>query len=649
MCKSLRAVRPALGSFLLFLITASQLAFLAGCGGHSGTPVAPSASPASASSPAPAPASEPAAAGATITGTVASGSTSPAGVVVGVAGTSASSVSDAAGNFVLHNVPPADVVLTFAAPGVSASAPVGVVAVNDVVQVNVTVSGTAATIVSQQLTALDSVVDAAGTLADLDVAGRQFNLGSTTVQVATSAVIKRLDVPVSLSDLKNGDRVYVHGMKDGTVIRASQVIDATPAGAPAPTPPPPPPPEPLPTPAPDVALNGSIASLGGTCPALSMSVAATPVRTNSATVFNGRACADLRSGDTVYAVGPKQRDGSVLASKIYDVTATRVPAPTPVPMPVEVTASGEVSGFTGTCPGVSMTVSGTLVKASSATTFSGTKGCSRLQNGDAVSVAGTKQTDGSLLALRIVYTEPTPVADTTLNGPVVGLTGTCPALAMSVAGTPVKTSAATVFTYRACAELRSGDTVYAVGPKQSDGSVLASKVYYVTPTPAPPPTPTPSPTPAPDVTLNGTIATLGGTCPALSLSVAGTPVKTNSATLFNNKACAELKIGDTVYAIGPKQSDGSVLASKIYYVNPTPAPAPTPSPTPTYVTGTVGSLTGTCPALTLNINGTVVKTNSATVFTGKACADIVSGTSLNTSNTKQSDGSLLANYVQVVK
>jgi len=136
-----------------------------------------------------------------------------------------------------------------------------------------------------------------------------------------------------------------------------------------------------------------------------------------------------------------------------------------------------------------------------------------------------------------------------------------------VAGTAVRTNAATVFNLKTCAELKNGDTVYALGPKQSDGSVNASKVYYVAP-PAPAPAPTPAPTPAPDVTLNGPIASLAGTCPALTMAVAGTAVRTSAATVFNVKTCAELKNGDTIYAIGPKQSDGSVAASKIYYVAP---------------------------------------------------------------------------------
>jgi hypothetical protein len=211
----------------------------------------------------------------------------------------------------------------------------------------------------------------------------------------------------------------------------------------------------------------------------------------------------------------------------------------------------------------------------------------------------------------------------------VSLGGTCPALSMSVAGTPVKTNSATVFNNKTCAELKSGDTVYAIGPKQSDGSVLASKIYYVAPQPV-------------AVTVSGPVSGFTGTCPAVQMTVNGTVVKTSSSTTYSGRGCTVLQNGDAVSVEGMKQGDGTVMATAITYTAPATA-------TPTYVTGTVGSLAWACPALTLNISGTVVKTNSATVFTGKGCGDIVTGTALNTSNTKQADGSLLANYVQVVK
>jgi Domain of unknown function (DUF5666) len=187
-----------------------------------------------------------------------------------------------------------------------------------------------------------------------------------------------------------------------------------------------------------------------------------------------------------------------------------------------------------------------------------------------------------------------------------------------------------------CTELKNGDTVYAIGPKQSDNTVLASKIYYVAP---PAPAPAPAPTPTPDVTLNGAIASLGGTCPALSMSVAGTLVKTGAATVFNVKACADLKNGDTIYAIGPRQSDNSVLASKIYYVAPTPPPVT--------VTGAIAGVGGSCPALSLTVNGMAVKTNSATAFSGKACSQIKSGDAGQAIGPKQADGTVLAEKLYV--
>jgi len=42
-------------------------------------------------------------------------------------------------------------------------------------------------------------------------------------------------------------------------------------------------------------------------------------------------------------------------------------------------------------------------------------------------------------------------------------------------------------------------------------------------------------------------------------------VKTTSATTFSNGACGDLKNGGGVYAIGVKQSDGTLLASQIYF------------------------------------------------------------------------------------
>ena len=63
-----------------------------------------------------------------------------------------------------------------------------------------------------------------------------------------------------------------------------------------------------------------------------------------------------------------------------------------------------------------------------------------------------------------------------LKGVVAGLAGTCPTRSFTVAGTPIKTSAATRFSGVSCATLANGVRVEIEGTRQGDGSVLATKV-----------------------------------------------------------------------------------------------------------------------------------------------------------------------------
>jgi len=195
-------------------------------------------------------------------------------------------------------------------------------------------------------------------------------------------------------------------------------------------------------------------------------------------------------------------------------------------------------------------VQGTSVKTSSATTCDGTKGCSLMANGDAVTVVGTQQSDGSVLASKITNATPPP-ASVTLTGTVSNFSGagSCPAATLTVQGKTVKGSSSTTFDgTKGCTAMANGDSVTVVGATQADGSLLAAKITNTTSAP-----------------IFGTIAGLTGTCPAVSMTLSGTPVKTTSATTFTNGACTDLKNGSGVYAVGTKQSDGTLLASQIYF------------------------------------------------------------------------------------
>ena len=69
------------------------------------------------------------------------------------------------------------------------------------------------------------------------------------------------------------------------------------------------------------------------------------------------------------------------------------------------------------------------------------------------------------------------------------------------------------------------------------------------------------------VELKGTIATgsLTGSCASntLAFKIGTTAVKTNSSTEFKDASCSSLKAGDSVEVRGKRQTDASVLASRV--------------------------------------------------------------------------------------
>ncbi len=61
----------------------------------------------------------------------------------------------------------------------------------------------------------------------------------------------------------------------------------------------------------------------------------------------------------------------------------------------------------------------------------------------------------------------------------------------------------------------------------------------------------------------GPISGLGGTCPALSFTLSGTPIDTDASTKFHGRSCSSLQNGDRVEVKGTKQPSGHVLATKV--------------------------------------------------------------------------------------
>ena len=135
-----------------------------------------------------------------------------------------------------------------------------------------------------------------------------------------------------------------------------------------------------------------------------------------------------------------------------------------------------------------------------------------------------------------------------IKGTVTGLSGTCPAVTFKLEGKTIRASAATAYGDRTCADVKNDVKVTVLGTAQADGSILATKVLI-----APPPAPVPA--------IAGVITALAGTCPALTITVGAKTATTTPATVFDGKACADLKVGVEVGIFGAVPAGGSTVVA----------------------------------------------------------------------------------------
>jgi Domain of unknown function (DUF5666) len=154
------------------------------------------------------------------------------------------------------------------------------------------------------------------------------------------------------------------------------------------------------------------------------------------------------------------------------------PAPNPAPVPKEAEFTGTISALTGTASAFQFTVGSQLVKGDAATSFLGhsntTKAFADLKNGATVEVKGVQRT-GFVQASRIKLEDEDEVDEVKIEGTLGAVSGTCPAIASTVATTTFTTSASTRFD-DACAGFKSGDNVEVRGTMQSDGSLAATRL-----------------------------------------------------------------------------------------------------------------------------------------------------------------------------
>lgn len=303
-------------------------------------------------------------------------------------------------------------------------------------------------------------------------------------------------------------------------------------------------------------LEGRVESLPPTTTAGSLVVAGRTVKTDTATRFEQgsatKAFADLLIGMRVHVEGTVS--GSDLRASLIRIQNTNTW------IPVEV--NGVIDSLSGDATLFQFKIGSRLVKGDALTTFFGNSSQSfaMLKNGVRVEVKG-QQRDGYVYAERLHIND----ADVTegggqdssasIHGALTAIGGTKPALTLTVGGTTVRTSSSTDVQRRGDVQtldaLKVGQTLHVVGTRQSDGSIDARQIQID------------DDQTGGEFEIEGSLGGLKGSCPALTFSVNGFSISTNSATVFEGATCAALKSGDKITVKGLKQADGSVLATRV--------------------------------------------------------------------------------------
>lgn len=223
-------------------------------------------------------------------------------------------------------------------------------------------------------------------------------------------------------------------------------------------------------------------------------------------------------------------------------------------------SNGVLSGFVTATNGTSLTVQGiTVTPAAGAVIRHGNRilTFASIVVGDHVQVRGTT-IEGSLQAseIKVEHTgngDDDGDDDGEVEGIISGLTATtgCPVLSFMVGTTAVRTTATTEFDDVLCSALANGAAVEIEGTRQTDGSIVATKVEL-------------EDDGDDDQEVEGLVSGLpSGTCPALTFTVGTKQVTTSASTTFKDVTCATLVNGMKVEVKGALQMNGSIAAAEV--------------------------------------------------------------------------------------
>lgn len=186
-----------------------------------------------------------------------------------------------------------------------------------------------------------------------------------------------------------------------------------------------------------------------------------------------------------------------------------------------------------------------------------------------------------------------------------------------------------------------GQRVHVKGMLAADKVTITADTIIMQEATTSPTPPLPGPPKEDSASVEGRLNAIGGAWPTLSLTIGTTTVTTTASTVVQRRGDVQtwqaLAVGQTVHAVGARQTNGSIVAEKLQIKDDEAGGA-------FVIEGSLGGLKGTCPTIAFVVNGYSIATSGATTFT-PACADLKSGTKVEVKGTRLADGSVTATAV----